>query len=83
MLDEEESVILLTLVDKWILGVEQHQLEGLDEEVDEGEVLVEQRTLVSYFLENQLDDLVPQRWRETAIEVLELLLTVLGLLGIL
>ena len=81
--DEEESVVFLALIDQWVLRVEQHELQGLDEEVDEGDVLFEELAFEGDFFEDELNDFISQRGRQALVEVLELLLTVLGLLGVL
>lgn len=35
VLDEEETVVFFALVNQWILGIKQHQLQGLDEEINQ------------------------------------------------
>ena len=56
MFDEEETVVFLSLVDQWVLRVQEHKLERLDEEVNKILVLVKQLTLHCDFLEYQLND---------------------------
>lgn len=68
-LDEEETVVVLTLVHQWVLWIEKHQLERLDKEVNKCLFLIEEGTFFGNFFEYQLDDLIPQGRRKAAVEV--------------
>lgn len=83
ILNEEEAVVELALVDQRELWIKQKKLQRFDEEVDESVVLLEQGTVHGLLLEDELDDFVLQRRRQTLVEVLKLLLTILRLLSVL